>query len=306
MAATADEDHFDASVRPGDAVDTYRLLRFGILAAVVMLFCSVGYERFQVDCWQTSISAYYYTPVRSILVGALIAIGLCLIVIRGRGDFEDIMLNLAGMFAPVVALVPTSDAGRCYSIRQSPDPTTPGGALADWVVANIKNNIFALLVTGALALIAAFVFAIVTGRRSQALKPTNPLGRVNMSLLVSLLVLLVGSVLFFNWEGFKTHAHFVAAVLMFVFFAIVVAQNALRYRGQPYGMIYGVTLLLMVLASALALLPTHPVLWLEVAEIVLFAFFWLVQTVQLWSPEQAAESAPSKADPGPPGHSESR
>jgi len=294
-AAQREADHLEVSVRPGDAVDTYRLLRFGILAAVIMLFCSVGYERFQVDCLQTSISAYYYTPVRSILVGALIAIGLCLIVIKGRGDFEDIMLNLAGMFAPVVALVPTSDAGECYSIRQSPDPTKPNGALADWVVANIKNNIFALLLTGAVALIAAFVFAFLTGSRSQALKPTRPLGRVNISLLVSLLVLLVGSVLFFNWEGFKTHSHFVAALLMFVFFAIVVAQNAFRYRGHTFGMIYGVTLVLMVLSSALALLPAHAVLWLEVAEIVLFAFFWAVQTVQLWSPEQAAQSPPPAA-----------
>ena len=51
---------------------------------------------------------------------------------------------------------------------------------------------------------------------------------MNISLLASLLVLLVGSVLFFNWDGFKTHSHFVAALLMFVFFAIVVAQNAVR------------------------------------------------------------------------------
>lgn len=34
------------------------------------------------DCWQRSISAYYYTPVRPIFVGGLMLIGFSLIVIE--------------------------------------------------------------------------------------------------------------------------------------------------------------------------------------------------------------------------------
>src|SRR5205085_6408417 len=54
-----------------------------------------------------SISAYYYTPVRGMFAGALLAIGACLVCIRGSTTVEDILLNVAGMLAPVVALIPT-------------------------------------------------------------------------------------------------------------------------------------------------------------------------------------------------------
>ncbi|MGI9602089.1 MAG: hypothetical protein ACR2QE_09405, partial [Acidimicrobiales bacterium] len=55
------------------AIQTYRYLRIGLVGAVALLFASIVIEHREVvdDCWQTSISGYYYTPVRAILVGAL-------------------------------------------------------------------------------------------------------------------------------------------------------------------------------------------------------------------------------------------
>src|SRR5262245_35426474 len=103
-----------------DAIKTYRYLRLGMVAMVVLLSVSVAIERSKVECWQTSISAYYYTPVRAVLVGALVAVGLGLIVIKGSTWFEDATLNIAGMFAPVVAFAPTSDAGSCWSVQPIP------------------------------------------------------------------------------------------------------------------------------------------------------------------------------------------
>ena len=72
-------------------------------------------------CFQTSISAYYYTPVHGVFIGALVAVGTCLICLRGNTDAEDILLNLAGMFAPVVALVPTPGTGSCGSVLTTAD-----------------------------------------------------------------------------------------------------------------------------------------------------------------------------------------
>ena len=45
--------------------------------------------------------------VAAVFVGTLTAMGVCLIAIKGRDKpREDLMLNLAGMCAPVVAMVP--------------------------------------------------------------------------------------------------------------------------------------------------------------------------------------------------------
>lgn len=51
-----------------------------MVGAVLLLAASIAIERSKVDCWQTSISAYYYTPARAIFVGGLMVIGFALIV----------------------------------------------------------------------------------------------------------------------------------------------------------------------------------------------------------------------------------
>ena len=135
------------------AITTYRYLRISMVGAVLLLAVSIAIERAQVDCWQTSVSAYYYTPVRAIFVGVLMAVGLCLIAIKGSTTWEDATLNAAGMLAPIVAVVPTSDVGTCWSQTPRPLPVNDDGQLADWVVANIDNNITALIVTGIVGLV---------------------------------------------------------------------------------------------------------------------------------------------------------
>jgi hypothetical protein len=116
-----------------------------MIALVIDLAAAVVYEivRGDADCVQTSISAYYYTHAQAVFVGALVAIGTCLICLRGSTDHEDVLLNVAGMLAPVVAIVPTPEAGDCASLPGVPEDSTP----------NIENNITALLVIG----LAAFV-----------------------------------------------------------------------------------------------------------------------------------------------------
>ena len=103
-----------------DAITTYRYVRIGMKGAVVLLAASIAIERSKVDCWQTSISAYYYTPVRAIFVGTMIAVDPALIVYKGRSGREAVCLNYAGMLAPALALVPTTDVA--HAGRSSPAP----------------------------------------------------------------------------------------------------------------------------------------------------------------------------------------
>lgn len=220
---------------------TYRYVRLGMIGAVVLLAASVLIEQSATpgDCWQTSISAYYYTPARAVFVGALMAIGLSLIVIKGSRSLEDIFLNAAGMLAPVVALVPTSGAGSCWSIKPDPLPTFKDGndtLLEDWVVANIDNNIKALLLAGVFGLLVAIVIAPV------AMKVRRPDGekvsdaaeaaiKGNVGTVLSLAAAGATLIAFAVWrevspEFFNERSHGFAAITMFAFLAGASFVNA--------------------------------------------------------------------------------
>jgi len=274
-----------------DAIKTYRYLRLGMVAMVVLLTVSVAVERSKVDCWQTSISAYYYTPVRAVLVGALVAVGLGLIVIKGSTWFEDATLNIAGMFAPVVAFAPTSDAGTCWSVEPIPPPIEPDGSLAQWVVDNIRNNISALLIAGVIGLAAAVIFAAVGDRNSATPPSRADVIGTRLSIGAAAALLAVGTYLFLRWDSFDTRAHGIAAVMMFFFLALAAAANAWQLRNtgpprSPYFWIYSAIAVLTASAAPLLWLLRdswdHWVLILEIIEICLFAVYWLVQTKEHW------------------------
>lgn len=57
---------------------------------------------------QGSMSGYYYTDVRGVLVGSLCAIGVFLFAYRGYGFWDNALTNAAGVFAIGVALFPTA------------------------------------------------------------------------------------------------------------------------------------------------------------------------------------------------------
>ncbi len=142
------------------ALKTYRYLRMGMVGLVLALALSILLERLEVDCWQTSISSYYYTPARAVFVGGLMAVGVSLLVIKGSTRREDVMFNIAGILAPVVGVVPTSSVGECWSLEPTPKPTDGEGNPAPWVIANIDNNIQALLLAGIVGMIAVGLIAL--------------------------------------------------------------------------------------------------------------------------------------------------
>jgi hypothetical protein len=271
-----------------DALKTYRYLRIGMVGAVVLLAASIWIEASKANCLQTSISAYFYTPVRAIFVGAMFVVAWSLIVYKGRGLMEDSFLNLAGMLAPVVAIAPTMSVGGCYSVPPNPLPKE-GDSLAPWVVTNIDNNFHALLLLGAVGLVVASIIwlkARCDPTRAAEIQP----GIVKL-LIGTGVVLLVAWWLIETWDDFYTRAHGFAAELMFAFLAVAILANVREQRATRNRGLTRTYVAIAVLMAAGVLIPVshlfgeHAIFVQEAYEITLFVIYWLLQTVENWDEE---------------------
>lgn len=267
------------------AVTTYRYLRLAMVAMVLGLAVAVLHEvgRVEDNCWQTSLSGYYYTPVQNLFVGALVAIGVCLVVLKGNTDSEDVLLNFAGICAPFVALVPISEPSAC-------------GVVTDGINRdlNIANNVVALLAVigvglGALAARWAWNRRADTGERP----PTRIelLGYAESVLLFGAAV----AVFVLQPEWFDRYGHPVAAIAMFVFIFANVVVNAVNIyyerRGtaapvRPMNRYTWIAIAMVACAGGSAVLGRrgvdHWLLLIEASLIGCFAVFWGFQTWELW------------------------
>ncbi|MET0840130.1 MAG: hypothetical protein ABWY19_15210 [Marmoricola sp.] len=272
---------------PGYTIKTYRYLRLAMVTMLVLLAAGVLIERVNnpADCFQPSISDYYYTPAQAVFVGALVTIGVCMIVLKGSTEWEDILLNLGGMLAPVVAFVPTPAGATCSSVPNVvPD-----------IAANVDNNIAALFVAGVVGV--ATVAGLAWQARARAASNWNATHTVGM--LVALVVLL-GGFGWFHWgrESFIGNAHYAAALPLFIAIILVAVINARQFTQERTGAMAARDVTrsrYFVVAALLVVLPVlewavskvvdtnHLVLWVEVTVLVLFAVFWLLQTEELWS-----------------------
>lgn len=260
------------------AIKTLNYLRVAIVVLVAGLFLAIGYEWVIAPgrCFQESISAYYYTPVRGYFVAALLGIGVCLFCVRGNTDDEDGLLNLAGMFAPLVALVPTPSRGDCASVLGT----------KDGLEEQVANNVFALLCVGSVGLI---IIAVMTVPRRGQLPLHAKLGYATAAVVW----IAMGIFYAFDLEGFVGAAHYAAAVPMFVCIVAVVFVNAFGYKKKTRATTsvlrnrYAAVAVAMIVTSVLVGLGAllgwkHAVIVIEVDLIVLFAVFWIIQTVELW------------------------
>ena len=93
--------------RDNPAIVTYRYVRMMLAAAVLAIGLAVTICATSEQSLRGSISAYYYSSAQTVFVGALCSIGLALVALQGTTATEDTLLNLAGLMAIVVAIVPT-------------------------------------------------------------------------------------------------------------------------------------------------------------------------------------------------------
>ena len=315
---------------------TYTYLRVALTALLVSLGAAVGWQTYR-QGWAIldSVSAYYYTPAQGIFVGALIGLGACMIALRGGNAVDEVFLNLGGMFAAAVAAVPTS-RGLDYrtalqACRESDSPLLTQKAsgrldcptvtaLADATRANVENNVFALLIVGALALVAAWFFAGRTGAKggTRAASFWWGIGTACALLIATAVVLAV------NPDWIVANLHFIAAGGLFLCVLVVAVTNAVRtdkalVPGSGLTRVTGA-----VKAGASAMVPAADpakskrspnlyaklawamivvaglsglacalgwirLFWLELLVAALFIAFWLAQTIQELPPVARAE-----------------
>jgi hypothetical protein len=278
---------------------TFRILRFAL-----------AIEGFREGSIRGSISAYFHSPVRSIFVGCLMAIGVCLIAIQARTVWEETFLNLAGLFAFVVALVPIRPESCNLVLPDAPvtfDPNVPwptwltetldrastgmcrvdesvdssSDGLPEWAVTSIRNNVFSVIAVAALALLL-----IVCMRRWSPSKRSGPARAVragSIALAVYLGLLIIGVGLYATFDGNRSTSHYWAAGAMFAMFGVVVVISGWFRDLVPSGLRYQYRAIaaLMVLVVPLGAVSLYA---LEAAEIALFAWFWTAQTIQVWDP----------------------
>jgi hypothetical protein len=286
--------------RPEPAtVTTYRYVRISIVGVIVLLFAALLIQ-IAADGWNLlpSISAYYYSPVRSVLVGSLVAAAFLLVAVRGRPGLEDALLNLGGMLLPVVAFLPTPVEQGCASgARCVPDEFVPG----------VEVSMSALLLLGIPGLVFA-LWTLLTRSRPDRFAPSG--------FAVAVLIWAVVAVWFgptADWgprASLLEYGHYAAAVGVFAMIVAVAMVNARRTdrdariggRTMPFSRIYA------AVASAMAVVLVGAglawaagwmsggtlVFWIEAALLALFSVFWLAQTAEFWTiglPDEAVVQA---------------
>jgi NADH:ubiquinone oxidoreductase subunit 6 (subunit J) len=286
----------DATKSVSTAISTYRYLRGGMVVIIAMLAAAILLSSLPNGCWQSSISAYYYTAVHNVFVAVLCCLGVMLIAYKASTDTEDVLLNLAGTLAFFVAFIPTTlpDTPHCQQILPTPEDK--------WNA--IDNNFTAAIIALAIAVIViGAVYLIDATARSQTSHWGNWLRVVSAFVIVGFIL-----AFFVAPEKFEAAAHWVAAILVFVCIGAVVFLNAFLVTKQDeegqdpgrlarYRNIYRVIAWAMVGTVVAAIVigiaggTGHlegkslniPVFALETVLLLEFAVFWAVQTVELWN-----------------------
>ena len=296
------EDTAAPGVRPDVSyqVKSYRYLRVGIVGLLVALGTAVIYQRYGVHCGLGSVSAYFYTPARSVFVGGLVGLGASMIALRGMNLAEEIFLNIGGVFAFLVAFVPTPGGS---AVCQDPDVR---------VTASVQDNVTALLIVGGVAIAGAIIFL---ARGWTDVRPEHrPWILVEVIVVLALwtgtLIAILG---YLSWA--VGHLHVISAISLAVCIIAVAASNAFRPQKQPnghpgdsgapvrgqsakparplYGWIAVGMFVISVFLLILSVINAISVYWLEIAVAAMFVLFWLVQTIQL---ERESSTSPPGSD----------
>jgi hypothetical protein len=227
---------YDAPPAPQMALRTYMCLRLGAVGVIAVLAVSLVREYHAAgDCLQGSISAYYYTSVQSVFVGALTAMGLVMIVLWGKTPWEDGALNLAGLVAPVVAFVPTARTNKCgLTTTTGADVTTEAQKAAVIKASHdaVDNNMLAYLIVVGTVLVILVVAGTVAHLWTRwAFVTDHPLSYWGPLAVAGVLYLLGADRFWHDRAWFYGHAHAWSAITLFVFIVLVVID--IGYQKWP-------------------------------------------------------------------------
>ncbi|WP_230671614.1 hypothetical protein [Rathayibacter sp. Leaf248] len=270
---------------------THRYVRVSLCAAVLLLGVAVLWHLVAVGPLR-SISAAYYTPVRSVFVGALFAVAVGLVVLAGR-SLRRYLLLLGGMTAPLIALVPVPL--RSDELARLTGAGCPEGVvrcLPPGATDEIAAGMLAYLVVAGAVLVASTVFLALDRALDRG-------ALVKVAIAAALLAALAVCA---TTPVFAAVAHYAAAAVFFLLMAAVAAVHAhavrsegVRGPGTPrgYSIVYavlaallaGIDLALVALVASgtgEALLGKQWLLLVEAAALALFTAFWVLQTVENW------------------------
>lgn len=279
---------------PNSLLRTYRNLRIGIGSVVIVVVVSVGVAAMGVGVL-SSISAYYYTPARTMFVGALMAASLGLLAISGRG-LQRVLLDTAGLLAPLIAILPTPIGN---STVPGLDPGCQPGRLCVPAAfrADVANGIYTFVVVGTVVVVVVLILS-----RTKAVELRSVAG----SLLAAAAVL---AAVIWLWqrdpELLLNLGHVVAAggfFLMISAAAVVVVFPGLdRSQSKEPGRVPSKAFRIMYLVIAAGFVIdiavvvsiivngnvdsfTIPVILVcELAALGLFLLFWILQSFPKWT-----------------------
>ncbi len=310
---------------------SHRYLRLSLVIAVLAVFVGVGVQVARTGMWLPSISHYVYTPAGGVFVASLVAASLALVVLAGR-DLETVFLDIAAVFAPLIALVPTGISPELLAGIATRDDAEPGPCspdencipLADMEA--VSTGVITYTVVLACVVVLSLWIrrdtvrmlwrtradAAVAGRAWALWSTfTAPAVAVVVAIVLNLAAFVppISAGFPFNpWLGISVH--FAATILFFVAFAAVPVVNVIRYlaarrRGDSriptrYAVVYVLVPVLLVIDLAVMVvlvkadLPGIGVLVCEVVSLTLFAAFWIAQTIQWWREDNPPHVAPPR------------
>lgn len=281
------------------ALDTYRTLRAGMVAAGLLLGLGlIGYILGPGHGVPASISATFYTDLRTVFVTTLLAVALALVAVKGRPGPENTLLDLAGVLIPVVAFVPTP-------IIDPACPTPAHSCVPAAFDGQIALNLWAYFGTGLIALVVAGLRMSWAGRTPT---PWSPASRIGLGVIALIWLLYTGTYLLAR-PFFVQYAHYTSAIAFFVLLVGAVWINSLQTQGNPnlakmpveiYQRAYRVIAIAMVAAIVVGIAVfvltgnqnavvggRFPVVfWIEAVLLLLFVIYWVFQTIELWNVTQ--------------------
>ena len=268
---------------------TYRYLRLAIGGSVVVVFTAIGVAMPSVGLLH-SISQYYYSPAGPLFVAALVALSVCFFALSGWGA-ERILLDIAAVIVPVVAFVPTPIAPHSVPGVDAGCPNGARSCVPTGYDAIVDNGVATYLIVGV-------VIGVVAGVLAWAGEVDRRATLWTMAIAAGILC-----IVWLTWwlahDVFLRWAHLVAAVCFFGLIAVVAVVNAATpSSGSAPRWLRGTYIAIAVALSGVVIaIPLydqahpsarHAVLVGEVVALVLFAAFWILQSIEHWRTDDPA------------------